>query len=98
MPVTCSMPGWSNRWLLFPSGVLGTDNTFRFHGPLGKPRSERLFLLIILLSVWLIASNEPLPDLEAGIAVGMSPHLAGWTDNERRAHLVAFLWLPLCIA
>jgi hypothetical protein len=46
----------------------------------------------------LIASNEPLPDLEASIAVGMSPHLAGWTDNEGCAHLVAFLWLPLCIA
>ena len=98
MPVPGSMPSFRNRWLLFPSGVLGTENTFHFRGPLStRLRSLRLFLWFFLLWCFLIASQESLTDLEAGVAVGMAAHLALWTDDQRRTYLIALLGLPLRI-
>ena len=103
MPVSVSMPSWSNGWLLFPTGCLGNRNTFHFRGPFStRERSLRLFLLIVFLVVWdllsLIASQESLTDLDTGIAVGVSPQLALWTDEQGRTHVIPFFRLPLCVA
>ena len=47
---------------------------------------------------FLIAIHEPLAYLEAGIAVGMPAHLAGWTHDQGCTHLVALFGLPLRVA
>src|SRR5215469_11780515 len=51
-----------------------------------------------LISRFLVALKQALPDTQTGIAVGVSAHLALGTEAERRAGSVALLGLSLLIA
>src|SRR5260370_19186133 len=95
MPVAGSMPTcWSNGWLLEAFGVLGATNTPRFREPLcctRQHRSVRLFLRRI-------ARDEPLPDAEAGISVGMAAHAARGTQHQWSTRRIALCHFALRLA
>src|SRR5579885_1470617 len=96
MPVTVSMPCLGNRWFPLVLGVLGDDHTSRFRGPAGTyPASARLFLRMRRrIRIGLIASREPLSDVEARVSIGMPAHLTLRAKDQRRTHRIATLWVP----
>src|SRR6266568_3186782 len=94
MRVVVSMPGIRERWSLFAFGFLGEGNTCEFlHPPCTSHRSMRLFLERFEAS-----DNEPLPNAQTGISIGISAHLTLLTEAKRCARAIAFDGLPLGIA
>src|SRR5712691_10084041 len=85
MRVVVSMPGIRERWSLFAFGFLGEGNTCGFlHPPCTSHRSMRLFL-----ERFLAADNEPLPNDQTGISIGISAHLTLLTEAKRCARGMA---------
>jgi len=94
MPVAVSMPCEVGRWPTCAFGVLGENNTCGFlHPPCTSHRRMRLFL-----ERFLIAGNEPLPDDQTGISIGISAHSARLAEGKRRAGSIAFYWMSFGIA
>src|SRR6266705_2436912 len=94
MRVVVSMPGIRERWSLFAFGFLGEGNTCGFlHPPCTSHRSMRLFLERVEAS-----DNEPLPNDQTGISMGISAHLTLLTEAKRCARAIAFDGLPMGIA
>ncbi len=94
MRVAVSLPCLRNRWFLFAFGILGKGNTCGFlHPPCTSHRSRRLFLERVLR-----AGNEPLPNDQTGISIGISAHLTLLTEAKRRARGISLDGLPLGIA
>src|SRR5438034_2704865 len=94
MRVVVSMPGIRERWSLFAFGILGEGNTCGFlHPPCTSHRSRRLFL-----ERFLIAGNEPLPNDQTGISIGISAHLTLLAEAKRSARGISLDGLPLSIA
>lgn len=67
MPVPFPMPCGFGRWPRSAFGCLGEWNTPLFREPLRMQRSLRLFLA-------LVAGKEPLPNVEAGVTIGVAAH------------------------
>src|SRR5260370_140337 len=94
MRVVGAKPGIRGRWSVFAFGFLGDGNTCGFlHPPCTSHRSMRLFL-----ERFLAADNEPLPNDQTGISIGISAHLTLLTEAKRCARAIAFDGLPLGIA
>src|SRR5260370_40557391 len=89
-----SMPSKVGRWPSIVFGVWGTTNTARFHGPLCRQRSVRLFLRWDLVGT----SKQAFANDKAGISIGVAIHLALWTVHQGRAWGVSFCWFSGIIA
>src|SRR6266516_6995651 len=73
---------------------LREGNTCGFlHPPCTSHRSMRLFL-----ERFLAADNEPLPNDQTGISIGIAAHLTLLTEAKRCARGIAYDGLPLGIA
>lgn len=78
MPVGGCIPCAWDRWSFGTFGVLATDNTCHFRGPLCTQRSGRLFLQGLL-----ITREQTLADHHTRIAIRISTHLTRRTKHER---------------
>src|SRR5579859_3743772 len=94
MRVTVSLPCIRDRWSLFAFGILGAGNTCLFR----DSASTSVSSLRLFFERFLRALPQALSDLETGIAVGVTAHLALWAQDQGRTRGITFFKLPLCVA
>src|SRR5215469_6035863 len=81
-----STPCAIGRWPTFAFGILGDSNTCLFRdSACTSHSSRRLFFEGVC-----IALKQALSDTEAGVAIGMSAHVALWAVDQARTGSVAF--------